>query len=247
MIRIFVLQVIDIHSIFGQWDIDYIIHGDDPCIVDGKNVYETAIEIGKFREIPRTEGVSTTDIVGRMLRLSDVGSAYGKPMASPTSKLDKMARRNRQSKFFFTNRMLRLFSQGFKPPPPNAKVVYIDGAFDLFHAGQISMLEKARELGDYLIVGVYSDELVNVQNGSNYPIMNLNERVLSVLGCKFVDDVVLDAPWEVSIHLIWVESVFVLFAFFLLRAFQRIISSYSNCFLHANPPTAFPSRRSRRR
>ena len=46
-------QVIDIHSIFGQWDIDYIIHGDDPCIVDGKNVYETAIEIGKFREIPR--------------------------------------------------------------------------------------------------------------------------------------------------------------------------------------------------
>jgi ethanolamine-phosphate cytidylyltransferase len=146
-----------IQYVVKKWDIDYIIHGDDPCIVDGKNVYETAIEIGKFREIPRTEGVSTTDIVGRMLRLSNSGGKgeHLASPASPSSKLDKMARRNRQSKFFFTNRMLRLFSQGFTPPPPKARVVYIDGAFDLFHAGQSSMLKKARELGDYLIVGVY--------------------------------------------------------------------------------------------
>ena len=53
--------------IFDKFKIDYVVHGDDPCIVDGKNVYQNAIDLGKYRTIPRTEGVSTTDIVGRML------------------------------------------------------------------------------------------------------------------------------------------------------------------------------------
>lgn len=39
-------------------------------------------------------------------------------------------------------------------------------------------------LGDYVIVGVHSDKLVNERLGSNLPIMNLHERILSVLGCK---------------------------------------------------------------
>lgn len=38
--------------------------------------------------------------------------------------------------------------------------------------------------GDYVIVGVHNDNVVNQQRGSNLPIMNLHERVLSVLGCK---------------------------------------------------------------
>ena len=76
--------------IFDKYKIDYVVHGDDPCIVDGKvrpqhtrapaalsrnrwaaqNVYQNAIDLGKYRTIPRTEGVSTTDIVGRMLLFS---------------------------------------------------------------------------------------------------------------------------------------------------------------------------------
>jgi ethanolamine-phosphate cytidylyltransferase len=36
--------------------IDYVIHGDDPCIVNGKDVYESAKKAGKFQSIPRTEG-----------------------------------------------------------------------------------------------------------------------------------------------------------------------------------------------
>lgn len=50
--------------------LDYVIHGDDPCIVDGKDVYETAKKAGKYQSIPRTEGVSTTDIVGRILLMN---------------------------------------------------------------------------------------------------------------------------------------------------------------------------------
>jgi ethanolamine-phosphate cytidylyltransferase len=54
-----------------MYNVDFIVYGNDSCIVDGKGVYEeTAKWGGKFRTIPRTEGVSTTDIVGRMLILT---------------------------------------------------------------------------------------------------------------------------------------------------------------------------------
>ena len=53
-----------------RYQIDFVVHGDDPCIVDGKDVYASAQALGKYRTIPRTEGVSTTEIVGRMLLLT---------------------------------------------------------------------------------------------------------------------------------------------------------------------------------
>ena len=42
--------------VIREHSIDYVVHGDDPCIVDGKDVYATAKESGRFRTIPRTEG-----------------------------------------------------------------------------------------------------------------------------------------------------------------------------------------------
>ena len=64
------------------------------------------------------------------------------------------------------------------------------------------MLELARSFGDYVIAGIHSDAVANKYGGSNFPIMNLNERVLSVLGCRYVDDVLIDAPFVVSKEMI---------------------------------------------
>jgi len=94
--------------------------------------------------------------------------------------------------------VLQGFSAGMKPAPPGAKVVYMAGAWDMFHAGHVEILQQASALGDYLIVGVLSDPLVNDFRGANFPIMNLNERVLSVMGCKHVSDVLIDAPMDVD-------------------------------------------------
>ena len=48
-----------------------MVHGDDPCLgPDGKDVYADVKKRGLYRSIPRTEGVSTTEIVGRMLLMS---------------------------------------------------------------------------------------------------------------------------------------------------------------------------------
>jgi len=45
---------------------------------------------------------------------------------------------------------------------------------------------------------VHNDQIVNTYRGGNFPIMNLHERVLSVLGCKYVDDVLIDAPYKIT-------------------------------------------------
>lgn len=52
--------------------------------------------------------------------------------------------------------------------------------------------------GDFLIVGIHGDSVVNKRRGMNLPLMNLNERVLSVLGCRYVDDVLIDAPYVIT-------------------------------------------------
>ena len=58
------------------------------------------------------------------------------------------------------------------------------GAFDLFHVGHVDLLEKVKKEGDYVIVGIHPDNVVNSYMHKNFPIMNLHERVLGVLACK---------------------------------------------------------------
>lgn len=246
--------------VIDKYKIDYVVHGDDPCIVDGKDVYESAKKMGKYLTIPRTEGISTTDIVGRMLlmnrahhrvdedvhelnasTLASIQSKQSTPVTMSSTGLAEFPREKRErgdsmgsvrsvdellvgslismskkksiiptvhnstvpkSNFLTTSLKLRLFGVGVKEVKPSDQVVYLAGAWDMFHAGHIEILEKAKKMGSYVICGVHNDSVVNNQRGLNLPIMNLHERVLSVLGCKFVDDVLIDAPVVVTQEMI---------------------------------------------
>ncbi|OVA19276.1 Cytidyltransferase-like domain [Macleaya cordata] len=194
--------------LFNEHKIDYIIHGDDPCLLpDGSDAYALAKKVGRYKQIKRTEGVSSTDIVGRILasmRDAEVGNNLSN--ATAPEQLHSMdaaqAEERRSSKaqvshFLPTSRRIVQFSNG-KGPGPNARVVYIDGAFDLFHAGHVEILKSARKLGDFLLVGIHTDQTVSEHRGIHHPIMHLHERSLSVLACRYVDEVIIGAPWEVT-------------------------------------------------
>jgi D-beta-D-heptose 7-phosphate kinase/D-beta-D-heptose 1-phosphate adenosyltransferase len=73
----------------------------------------------------------------------------------------------------------------------NKKIVFTNGCFDILHAGHVEYLEKAKALGDKLIVGINSDSSVSKLKGKNRPINKLIHRakVLSSLRC--VDKVVM--------------------------------------------------------
>jgi len=65
------------------------------------------------------------------------------------------------------------------------KIVFTNGCFDLLHIGHLRYLEKARALGDILVVGVNSDLSVQRLKGPGRPILPLEERmeILSALEC----------------------------------------------------------------
>ncbi|RDU72962.1 D-glycero-beta-D-manno-heptose-7-phosphate kinase [Helicobacter aurati] len=67
----------------------------------------------------------------------------------------------------------------------NKKIVFTNGCFDILHAGHVSYLQKARKLGDVLIVGVNSDDSVKKLKGELRPITAQEDRalILASLAC----------------------------------------------------------------
>jgi len=65
------------------------------------------------------------------------------------------------------------------------RVVWTNGCYDLVHAGHILYLEKARALGDLLVLGLNSDASVRLSKGANRPIVNQEQRaqLMSALSC----------------------------------------------------------------
>jgi glycerol-3-phosphate cytidylyltransferase len=61
--------------------------------------------------------------------------------------------------------------------------------FDLFHAGHVKMLEEAKSICDYLIVGLQLDPSID-RAEKNKPIQSIIERYIQVSSCKYVDEVV---------------------------------------------------------
>ena len=71
--------------------------------------------------------------------------------------------------------------------------VYVDMVADLFHHGHVELLRQASALGDYLLVGVHADDVVLAHKRNT--ILTMEERVACVAGCRYVDEVLPDAPW----------------------------------------------------
>ncbi|XP_063933825.1 uncharacterized protein LOC135145633 isoform X2 [Zophobas morio] len=56
-------------------------------------------------------------------------------------------------------------------------------------------------------MGVHSDQVIRYHSGEGYPITNLQERALSVLGCRYVKDILIGSPWSVTADMIVVLKV----------------------------------------
>ena len=79
------------------------------------------------------------------------------------------------------------------------QVVFTNGCFDILHVGHMTYLEEAKEFGDYLFVGVNSDESVKRLKGPTRPINTEIDRAELLAGLKAVDYTVIfteDTPVE---------------------------------------------------
>ncbi|XP_047565171.1 ethanolamine-phosphate cytidylyltransferase isoform X1 [Lutra lutra] len=199
------LETLDKHNC------DFCVHGNDITLtIDGRDTYEEVKQAGRYRECRRTQGVSTTDLVGRMLLVTKAHHSGHEISSEYREYADSFGKcpggRNPWtgvSQFLQTSQKIIQFASG-KEPQPGETVIYVAGAFDLFHIGHVDFLEKVHGLAKrpYVIAGLHFDQEVNHYKGKNYPIMNLHERTLSVLACRYVSEVVIGAPYAVTAELL---------------------------------------------
>jgi len=67
--------------------------------------------------------------------------------------------------------------------------VFVNGTFDLLHPGHISLLNYAKSLGNYVIVGIDTDDRVREKKGPTRPIYNQEDRGLMLIALEAVDEV----------------------------------------------------------
>ena len=85
------------------------------------------------------------------------------------------------------------------------KTVITYGTFDLFHVGHLNLLRRAKELGDYLIVAVSSDEF-NFGKNKVCKIKD-TDRMKIVEAIKYVDKVIPETSWEQKIEDVKIYNV----------------------------------------
>lgn len=78
------------------------------------------------------------------------------------------------------------------------KRVITYGTFDLLHYGHISLLKRAKELGDYLIVALSTDEFNAIKGKKSY--FSYEQRKVLLESVKYVDEVIPECSWEQKIE-----------------------------------------------
>ncbi|KAJ0414114.1 hypothetical protein BJY00DRAFT_45657 [Aspergillus carlsbadensis] len=240
----------------------YVVHGDDiTSDSNGDDCYRFVKAAGRFKVVKRTPGISTTDLVGRML-LCTKGHFVKSVKATLAGKEGSGSEEERASYATYLQDRLKDYAtdetglrpgpqvwvwEGSKtaklegtadepgnfdslvdgkPPKPGQRVIYVDGGFDLFSSGHIEFLRQVlaieeaqgRERGwyddaqieqrlndhgedygpAYVVAGVHDDDVINHWKGLNYPIMNIFERGLCVLQCRYIHAVIFSTPFSPS-------------------------------------------------
>jgi len=69
------------------------------------------------------------------------------------------------------------------------KKIFVNGTFDVLHVGHLALLNYAKSLGDYLVVGIDTDERVKEKKGPTRPVNSVEDRTLMLMNLKSVDEV----------------------------------------------------------
>ena len=69
------------------------------------------------------------------------------------------------------------------------KVIWTNGCFDVLHRGHIELFKYAKSLGDWLVVGIDTDERVRVSKGDSRPFNIIEDRIIMLESNKHIDEI----------------------------------------------------------
>jgi len=165
-------------QLLDEYQCDVACHGHDAVIFpNGIGMYDKAKEANRFIELRRSEGVSTTILIHRILHPELPKRSF--PITSTRIQEFRLLKK-------------QLVGTG----------VFIGGYFDLLHGVHSELLEQVRKFGDFLIVGLKSLTHDNVHEEDDVSssknkilVQSEGERILTLLSMKAVDDVI----WEYEV------------------------------------------------
>jgi len=93
------------------------------------------------------------------------------------------------------------------------KIGFTCGVFDLFHAGHVLMLQECKQNCDYLIVALNKAENISeaINPGKKKPIFTIEERVIIMNACRFVDEVLVYNSEEELLGILNTKSISIRF------------------------------------
>ncbi|CAB52424.1 putative ethanolamine-phosphate cytidylyltransferase [Schizosaccharomyces pombe] len=184
-----------------RYGCQYVVHGDDISTdANGDDCYRFAKAADQYLEVKRTEGVSTTELLDRLLSSVPL-EIYSTPVSVLSSQIDLLRR------FATDSDGLTPFTDVFiynteKPETlisgttllrlnPEKNIIYIDGDWDLFTEKHISALELCTRMfpGIPIMAGIFADEKCFEK-----PMLNLLERILNLLQCKYISSILVGPP-----------------------------------------------------
>ncbi|MCJ1470284.1 hypothetical protein MMC07_008929 [Pseudocyphellaria aurata] len=242
----------------------YVVHGDDiTSDSGGEDCYRYVKAAGRFLVVKRTPGISTTDLVGRMLLCTKTHfiKSLTQVLSGEEGSGNFEERRRDGEEMKQRIRDYATNESGLQPgpvvmswnastsamkdhvieepgvfstmvdgihPKPGQRIVYVDGGFDLFSSGHIEFLRQIVQVEEangrnsqwfedgasrkriadtgedygpaYIVAGIHDDEVINHWKGLNYPIMNIFERGLCVLQCRYINSVIFSAPFTPTVE-----------------------------------------------
>ena len=69
------------------------------------------------------------------------------------------------------------------------KIIWTNGCFDILHRGHIELFKYAKSLGDWLVVGVDTDERIRAAKGVSRPFNTIEDRIAMLESIKYIDEI----------------------------------------------------------
>ncbi|KAH3901688.1 ethanolamine-phosphate cytidylyltransferase SCDLUD_001459 [Saccharomycodes ludwigii] len=202
-------------QLMDEYSCQFVLHGDDITTDhDGNDCYQIVKDLGRFVVVKRTQGVSTTDIIHRILtdtysyKTKDIENNANNPKLWDLQLLTRFCKDKDAISVwdyvFYKNFNNVIVKGGYELVKNDEKgkitavsCYYIEDYFDLFNVGDIEIFQTIKS--KYAAVyGSNTKLIVGVLSSSNVGCINtLLERCLSLLSCKYIDGIVIDPDSDI--------------------------------------------------